>query len=214
MIDRPVVIIGAGGHTKVLIDTLRRQSAEIIGVTDVDPKKIGSSILGVPILGDDTIIDNYQRESIFLVNGLGMVDNTNLRKQVFESFKRRGYSFTSVIHDSAVIASGVKLCEGVQILAGAVIQAACIVGSNSIINTRASLDHDTQVGSHVHIAPGVTISGGVKIDDGTLVGAGATVIQGVTIGSSCLIAAGSVVINDVPNNTKVIGVPARREKNE
>lgn len=208
MIQKPIIILGAGGHAKVLIDTLQRQSADILGITDPDPNKIGENILGVSVIGDDNVIGTYNNDSIELVNGIGIIANEKKRQQIFRNLKNLGYSFASVIHKSAVLASDVELSEGIQIMAGAVVQPSCKIGTNSIINSRASIDHDTIIGAHVHIAPGATVSGGVQIGSGTLVGAGATIIQGVRIGELATVAAGAVVTQDVPDGATVMGVPA------
>ena len=209
MMQKPIIILGAGGHAKVLIDTLQRQSANILGITDPDPQKIGEYILGIPVIGDDDVINTNDNDLIELVNGIGVVVDKKRRQQIFYNFKRQGYSFTSVIHDSAILSPDAMLSEGVQIMAGAVIQPGCKIGINSIINTRASIDHDTIIGAHVHIAPGVTVSGGVQIGDGTLVGSGVTIIQGVRIGKDATVAAGAAVIRDVPDGVTVMGIPAK-----
>jgi UDP-perosamine 4-acetyltransferase len=212
MISNPIIIIGAGGHAKVLIDALQRQSANIIGVTDSNPEKKGENILGVPVIGNDEIIMTYENDFVKLVNAIGRVSRENKREQIFKSFKCKRYKFAHVIHNTAVLSSDVKYSEGVQIMAGSVIQPGCKIGTNSIINTGAIIDHDTFVGAHVHIAPGVTISGGVQISDGSLVGVGATIIQGIKIGANCIVAAGSVVIRDVPDGAIVMGIPAKPAK--
>jgi sugar O-acyltransferase (sialic acid O-acetyltransferase NeuD family) len=209
MNQKPMIILGAGGHTKVLIDALLRQSANLLGITDPNPGKIGESILGVPVIGDDDKIRAYSPDSIELVNGIGIINSEKRRQQIFENFKRQGYKFASVIHDSAVLLSEVELSEGVQIMAGAVIQPGSKIGTNSIINSKACIDHDSIIGDHVHVAPGVTISGGVQIGDGTLIGAGATIIQGIIIGAYSIVAAGAVVIRDVLDGMTVMGIPAK-----
>jgi len=206
---RPVMVVGAGGHAKVVIATLQAGSIEIIGVTDSNLDKVGKLVLGIPVVGTDKAILEYDPEKILLANGIGSVDLPTIRTEIFSYFKNLGYSFITPIHPSAVVASEVTLGEGAQIMAGAIIQPGCHIGSNSIVNTGASVDHDCLIGSHVHLAPRVTLSGGVEIGDGVHVGTGAVIIQGVHIGRNGLVGAGAVVLKDVVENTKVIGVPAR-----
>jgi len=208
-LNYPVIILGAGGHAKVLIDALRVQSAELLGIADADPDKKGQMLLGVPVLGGDDEVMKYPAEKIKLVSGIGSVRVNPLRRKLFEYFKSEGYQFASVTHPSAIIARDVVLSEGVQIMAGAVIQAGCHVGINAIINTGAVVDHDCSIGDHAHIAPGVTLSGGVVVGENAHVGTGATVIQGVRIGRNSLVAAGAVVIHDVAEGATVSGVPAK-----
>ena len=207
--EKPIIILGAGGHSSVLIDVLQTLSVDIIGITDPDFSQYSDGIMGIPLLGNDDLITEYPCEQIRLVNGLGKVDRSAKRQQVYELFRQRGYQFASVIHPSAIISAHAHLEEGVQIMAGAVIQASSSIGGNSIINTRACIDHDCLIARHVHIASGVTISGGVTIGEGTLVGAGATIIQGIKVGTNSIVAAGSVVINDVGDGVTVMGIPAR-----
>jgi sugar O-acyltransferase (sialic acid O-acetyltransferase NeuD family) len=203
----PIIIIGAGGHAKVLMDTLLDQDKDIIGIVDKEASKLGKDLLGIRVIGTDDIVFKYQAEKISLVNGIGSVQQTSLRKNINDQFKQKGYSFANVIHSSAIIAKDVKLGEGVQVMAGVVIQTGSTIGMNTIINTKASIDHDCKIGAHVHIAPGVTISGSVEIGDGAHIGTGAVLIQGIKIGRNSLIGAGSVVIRNVMPETTIIGVP-------
>ena len=205
----PVIILGAGGHAKVLIEALLASSAVIAGIVDPDPTRAGKTILGVPVLGGDDVVGEYTSSEILLVNGLGSVTLPVKRQQLFEKFKGMGYSFATVVHPSAIVASDVVLGEGAQVMAGTVIQPGSRIGINSIINTSASVDHDCTIGDYVHIAPGVTLSGGVEIGTGSHIGTGATVIQRITIGISCLVAAGAVVTKDITDGAMARGVPAR-----
>lgn len=206
----PVLIVGGGGHAKVLIEVLRLRSAVILGIVDADPAKIGTEVLGIRVIGDDTVISQYAPGSISLVNALGSVHLPKARKAVFEKFTTMGFTFATVVHPSAVVASDVVLGEGVQIMAGAVIQPGSRIGMNTIVNTHASVDHDCLIGDHVHLAPGVTLSGAVRIHNGVHLGTSATVIQGITIGANSLVGAGSVVVTDVPAEVRVFGAPAKK----
>jgi sugar O-acyltransferase (sialic acid O-acetyltransferase NeuD family) len=205
----PVIVLGAGGHAKVLIEALLKNGAVIAGIVDPNPVFLGTEILGVPVIGGDEVITGYPPTDVLLVNGIGSISRPEVRKSVFERFVSQGYRFATVVHSSAVVASDVMLGEGAQVMAGAVIQPGTRIGCNAIVNTRASVDHDCQVEDHGHLAPGVTLSGNVAVGAGTHVGTGATVIQGVSIGANCLVAAGALVIRAVQDNMTVMGVPAR-----
>jgi sugar O-acyltransferase (sialic acid O-acetyltransferase NeuD family) len=206
IMNKSVIIIGGGGHAKVLADILQLMGNQIIGA--VDPQSM-NIIPGVRIIGDDEVVTAYDPSNILLVNGVGSTQSTAKREGIYSRYKSLGYRFTNVIHPTAVVACGVILGEGVQIMAGAIIQPGCEIGNNTIINTKASVDHDCIIGSHVHIAPGATLSGGIIVEDGVHIGTGAVIIERRKIGASSMIAAGAVVVNDVRPDTIMVGVPAK-----
>ncbi|TBL73009.1 acetyltransferase [Paenibacillus thalictri] len=206
MNNAPVIIIGGGGHAKVLADCLRLQSCRIMGFTDWDETAL---IPGVKRLGDDSFLQQVEPSQVHLVNGIGSVRSLELRKNIFDRFKALGFHFINIIHPSVLIANDVDLAEGTQIMAGAIIQPGCQIGCNTIVNTKVSLDHDCRISAHVHISPGSTLCGGVIIDESVHIGAGSTLIQNIHIGAQSLIGAGSVVIKDVSPGQKVFGVPAK-----
>ncbi len=209
MSTHPIIIIGAGDHSQVLIDALQLTNHEILYLTDVMAEKHGQSILDVPILGDDKIILNHARDEIQLVNGTSSTDRPTLRQKIYETWTSQGYQFSNVIHPSSILSPNIHIGHGVQILAGAIVQSGASLGDNTTLNTGSRVDHGCVLGNHTQIAPGATICGQVRIGDACHIGAGATVIQGVTIGNDCVIGAGSVVIRDIPNGSKVVGVPSR-----
>ncbi len=204
----PVVILGAGGHAKVLLDCLRLTGRTVLGATAPDAQP-GEQWCGVRMLGGDDVILDYAPDAVELVNGLGTITADTRRSRLFDRWKERGYRFAVVAHPLAVIASDVAVAEGVQIMAGAVVQPGCSIGENSILNTRAAIDHDVVVGPHVHIAPGCVLSGSVQVGEGSHLGTGCVVIQGICIGKNALVAAGAVVVRDIQDNEQVRGVPAR-----
>lgn len=203
----PVIVLGGGGHAKVLIDVLKLTGCTLLGFTDL---RFGNGpILGVAQIGNDHAILRYTPEEIRLVNGIGSIGSTNLRRKLYEDFKHHNYHFATVIHPEAVIAADVDLNEGAQVMAGAIIQPGCIIGSNTVINTRVSIDHDCKIGQHVHVAPGAVLSGGVHVNEGVHIGVGATIIQGIKLGRNSVVGAGAVVTRSVPDGVIVVGVPAK-----
>lgn len=206
MSEKPVIIIGNGGHAKVLVETLLLHNRKIIGFT---APEIEHNPYSLSYIGDDNAILEFHPSEVELVNAIGSVSDTSLREKLFNEFKSQGYFFSLVIHPSAIISPTVKLGEGVQIMAGVVIQPFAKIADNTIVNTSTTIDHDCKIGEHCHLAPGVTMSGGVIVDDGTHIGTGTNIIQNIYIGKKVLVGSGSLVIKDVPNNKVVFGTPAK-----
>jgi len=205
----PVLVIGAGGHARVVIDALLSGGADILGIVDIDPARHGAAVLGVSVLGGEEIIGDHGPGSVALVNGIGSVADTGKRREAFLRYHEQGYRFRTIVHASAVLAVDAALGEGAQVLAGAVVQTGAAIGANAIVNTGACVDHDCRIGAHVHIAPGATLSGNVTVADGCHVGCGATLIQGITVGAGSVVGAGAAVVADVEAGVTVLGVPAR-----
>jgi UDP-perosamine 4-acetyltransferase len=208
----PVMVLGAGGHAAVVVDALLECGMRLLGLVDPAPPAGRDAILGVRVLGDESVLERYSPQDLLLANGVGGAGGTTAgaeaRRAVYERLAGRGFRFATVVHRFAYVARGANLADGAQVMAGAVVQPFAAVGLNTIVNTRASIDHDCVVGAHVHIAPGATLSGGVRVGDGAHVGVGATIKQGVAIGAGALVAAGAVVIHDVAAGARVMGVPA------
>lgn len=205
-----IIIVGAGGHGKVLAEALRASSVPVCGFVEADSNRHGGVVLAVPVLGGDDIVFHSSPDSVRLINGVGSTADPTRRRAVYEKFAARGFRFESVIHPTAVIAPDVMLGEGAQIMAGAIIQPGCSIGVDVIVNTGARIDHDCIVGDHAHIAPGAILCGNVEVGKGTHIGAGATIIQDTNIGTGALVAAGGVVVENIPAGGKAAGVPARK----
>lgn len=207
--SKSLILLGSGGHARVLLAMLRRLQVDVLGV--IDPQRqAGSDWLGCTVLGNDDVVQSYAVEQVELVNGIGsMPKDSGVRGRLFTQFAALGYQFKCVIDPLAFVASDVELAAGVQVMAGAIIQAGTVIAENSIVNSGAIVEHDCRIGLNVHIAPGATVCGGVQIGDDTHIGAGAVVIQGIHIGSHSIIGAGSVVTRDV--GSRHIVYPARSQ---
>lgn len=207
--NKPLIIIGNGGHASVLTEILLFQNRKIIGFTA--PQKEENQF-GIPYLGDDGKILQFNPDDIELVLGIGSTNVSSFRSELFRFFINKQYTFANIIHPSAILSPSVRLGQGVHIMAGVIIQTNSSIADNTIVNTGTRIDHDCIIGPHVHLAPGTTLSGGVKIGEGTHIGTGTTIIQGIDIGENCLIGAGAVVIRNIQHGAKAIGVPAKEVK--
>lgn len=204
---KPVIIIGGGGHAKVVASTLLDLNIPVLGFVDPDPSK--TTLLGLRRLGGDEAILDRSPDSILLALGLGCTRPTPLRAKVFDQYKSLGYTFVTAIHPAAIVASEVEIGEGTVIFAGAIVQPGVRIGPNCVLNTRCSVDHDCTIGAHNHIAPGATLSGSITTGSNCHIGVGSTIIQGLAIGENSLVGAGSVVLKNVLRGTTVFGIPAR-----
>ena len=205
--EKPIIIIGAGGNARVTLDILLSNRKKILAFTAKGTEE--KDICGIPVINDESVIADFKPEDVSLVNGIGSVASLDLRRYVFEKFKQYGFSFVSVVHPSALIASDVSIGEGTCIGAGVIIECGAHIRENTIINTKVSVGHDSIIASHVHIAPGCTLCGNVSVGSCTHIGADTCVIQGIRIGKKTLIGAGSVVVKDIPDGVKAFGNPAR-----
>lgn len=206
--SKAVIVLGSGGHARVLVDILRRSNADILGI--VDPHRpVGSQWwLHYRILGNDEVIHEYSSDTIELINGIGSLPgNSGLRMRLFSHFTAHNYHFKTLVDPMALIAGDVALEEGAQVMAGAILQPGVKIGKNSIINSGAIVEHDCQIGQDVHIAPGAVLSGGVSVGNQVHIGTGAAIIQNIRVGNDSVIGAGAVITRDIAHHQIVY--PAR-----
>jgi UDP-perosamine 4-acetyltransferase len=202
-VDKPVVILGAGGHAKVLIEALRLSGVHLLGVVD-SHRPVGTVCYdGLRVLGNDRFVLDYSVDEVDLINGLGSLPGQHQRKRLYEDFVKHGFRFASVVHPTAVVSRDVTLAQGVQVLARSVISPAANIGENTIVNTGAIIEHDCVIGSHNHLAPGVVLSGEVTTGEAVHVGTGAMIVQGLSIGANCVVGAGVVVTRDLPQRATI-----------
>lgn len=207
---KSIVLVGAGGHAKVLIDLIsQRDDFEIVGI--IDPQlEVGTCFKGIEVLGADERLPQLRNQGIQNVAiGVGSIKCTKQREKLLTQCQEWGFRLPALIHPRSIVSTDVVIQEGVQVMAGAIVQTDTTLGEGTVLNTGVQVDHDCQIGSHVFLAPGAILSGGVSVGNHAFVGAGAVVIQGVRIGENAVVAAGAVVIEDIEAGVLVKGVPAR-----
>lgn len=201
-----LILIGAGGHARVLHALAEAAGHSIIGICDPTLfRDYSATWQGIPVLGDDFALEGYDPHEFGLINGIGQLVGSSTRRSVYERIKRMGFRFPPLIHPAAWVATGAELADGVQVMAGAIIQPGCNIGENTVVNTKVSVDHDCKIGPHVHVAPGVTLCGGVSIGEGSFIGAGAVVVQGVQVGLRSVIGAGTSLRRNLNDDVVFVG---------
>lgn len=210
MKETSVILLGAGGHAKVVLDLLQALNREVLGVCD--PGLFDQGIKqwrGLLVLGHDEAIEQYPPDRIELANGIGSLPGNSLRRHLHEKFTCRGYRFATLVHPSAILGFGVELGVGVQIMAGVIVQADTHLGDSVILNTGSRIDHDGRIGHHVHIAPGAVLSGETRIANDCHIGPGAVIIQGIKLGQGAVIGAGTTVLSELPAYYQLTGQSPR-----
>lgn len=212
----PIIVFGAGGHAKVVIDIMeaRGNYAILLGLIDVNCTK-GDTFYNKKVLGTDDDLHNILRSNPG-VKGIVAVGDNQLRQKVVNRIlsEKPNFEFISAIHPSANISTSVTLNEGTVIMPGVSINADTVIGKHCIINTNSSIDHDCVIGNYVSISPNCVLAGGVTIEDGAMLGVGAAVIPGKKIYQNAVVGAGAVVVNNIPPDSCVVGRPAKPVKQD
>lgn len=198
-----LIIVGAGGHGKVIADNALKN-----GYTDicfVDDKSIGDC-MGFPIVGRCADLNKLNNGETDFIIGIG---NSAIRKKIAEEYD---INWVTLIHPSAQIAVNVSIGRGTVVMAGAVVNVCATVGEQCIINTCAVVEHDNVIEDYVHISPNVALGGTVFVGKSTHIGIGASVCNNINICGDCMIGAGAVVSKNIVESGTYIGVPARKSK--
>jgi len=195
---KDIIIVGGGGHAKVVIDAIRNEGAFTVkGIVDhAFPK--GAIVAGVEVLGGDEVLQElYASGTRDAFIGVGTVGRYDIKCACYERLKACGFTLAIVRHPSSVIAADVVIGVGTFIAAGAIINPGVVIGENVIINTGASIDHDCRIGDYTHIAPGAILCGTVVVGQQVHIGAGAVVVQNTQIVDKSFVKAGRLVEKDL-----------------
>lgn len=198
-----VILIGGGGHAKVIIDCIRAAGNQAIGILD-DGLMPGTLVSDVPVLGKTADYEAYGQHEFLIAIG-----NNAVRRKIAEKLDVKWHT---AIHPSAVVSPYARIGAGTVVMPGAVINSGAAVGSHCIINSGAIVEHDNRLGDFVHISPAAALGGTVTVGEGTHVGIGASVKNNIRICGGCVIGAGAAVVKDITEPGAYVGIPARKLK--
>ena len=201
----PVLVLGAGGHAKVVIESLRACGREVVGVLDADPTP--RKVAGAPVIGSDDALERLRAEG--MACAFVALGGNALRARLGARLRSLGYALADAVHPSATLSPSVALGEGVAVMAGACLNADTRVGDFAIVNTGSTVDHDGDLGEACHVAPRCGLAGNVTLGARAFLGVGCSVIPDVTIGADAVVGAGAAIVRDIPAGALAMGVPAR-----
>jgi len=203
-----VVILGAGGHGRVVLDILRAEGKyNPIAFLDGNATLAGTEIAGVPVRGSVNQLPKLAGQRVR--HAIVAIGDNRVRRGYARLAEESGMTLINAVHPAASVSETASLGGGIVIAAGAVISTDAAIGDCAILNTGAIVDHECEVGEAAHLCPGATLAGRVRVGDGAFIGMGARVIQCLTVGEDAIVGAGAVVLADVPAAATVVGVPAR-----
>jgi len=206
-----VVIIGAGGHAREVLEILlacraKGEDVEPLGFIDENPENHGRTLDGFPVLGDFRWFEGVDLDEVRVICAVG---TPRICRRLVQKARDMGLHFTSAISPQALISPNARIGQGVNIFPNVVVSTGVVVGDHVTLNVSVTLSHDTVVEDFCNINPGVHLAGNVTVGEGCYIGMGTNVIQGITIGPWSIVGAGAAVIRDIPPHVTAVGVPAR-----
>lgn len=200
---RSLVVFGAGGHAKSLID-LVRSSLDLVPLCVADDDRgAPADVLGVPVVPGAALPLLHEHGVRYAVNAVGAIGRLQTRIDVGRRLDEAGFELPALVDRAAFVAASAAVSAGAQVFAGAAVCSAARVGRSAIVNTGAIVSHDCRVADYAHVAPGALLAGAVEIGEAALVGMGATVNIGVRVGARSTVGNGAAVNEDLPPNTIV-----------
>ncbi len=198
-----LVIIGAGGHGRVVADIARKGKAYKNLIFLDDAASVNDKVY---VSGKVSEYSKYLDNSDFVV----AIGNNRVRADIQQKLEFEGALFTSLVHPNATIGDGVELGRGTVVMAGVVVNSCAKIGNGVIVNTCSSIDHDCVIDDYTHVSVGAHIAGTVRVGKKVFVCAGATVINNMSICDECVIGAGAVVVKKITETGIYVGVPAKK----
>jgi UDP-perosamine 4-acetyltransferase len=187
--SKPLLIVGAGGHGRVVAEAAQLGGVRIAGFIDNEANRLPSELDGIQVLGDDSLLPTLDSSTYLFTVGVGMPHISDLRATIFLKMLNLGFAPQSIFHPSAVISPSADVRAGAQIMAHAVVQAGAIIGQGVIVNTGAVIEHDCNIDEFCHVAPSAVVLGGASVGASSLIGANATVLPGSKVPPNYLVRA-------------------------
>lgn len=204
--NKPLILVGGGGHCKSVIDVAESAGYTILGILDM-PEMVGTSVLGYPVLGTDDDIPQYVDKAEFVIT-VGFIKNPAIRIKLYNKVKEAGGKPATIVASTAHVSKYATIGEGTVVMHHAFVNAGAKVGNNVILNTFTNIEHDAVIGDQCHISTGTMVNGDCKVGANCFVGSQSVLANGITIGDDIIVGAGSLVRKSISVKGIYSGNPA------
>jgi len=205
-VNKPLILVGGGGHCKSVIEVAESAGYQILGVLDM-PEDIGKEILSTKVIGTDDDIPSYVDKAEFVIT-VGFIKNPAIRIKLYNRVKEAGGKLATIIASTAYVSKYASLGEGTVVMHHAFVNAGAKIGNNVILNTFTNIEHDAVIGNQCHISTGTMVNGDCKIGNNCFIGSQSVLANGITIGDDIVVGAGSLVRKSISIKGIYSGNPA------
>ena len=186
----PVLLIGAGGHSRSCIDVIEKEGRWDIAGLVGQQAEVGTSVMGYPVIARDAELADLAKDYRYALITVGQLRTPGLRVQLFQEAQRHGFALPVVVSPHAYVSRHASIGDGTVVFHAAVVNAGARIGMNCIVNSRALVEHDVAVGDHCHISTGAILNGDVRVGTCSFVGSASVVKQGLTLGEHSFLGMG------------------------
>ena len=204
--NKPLILVGGGGHCKSVIEAAESAGFDILGVLDM-PEDVGKEILSTKVIGTDDDIPSYVDKADFVVT-VGFIKNPSTRIKLYNRIKEAGGNLATVIASTAYVSKYATIGEGTVIMHQAFVNAGAIIGNNVIINTATNIEHDAVIGDDCHISTGTMVNGDCRVGERSFIGSQSVLANGISVGDDIIVGAGSLVRKSIHEKGIYSGNPA------
>ncbi len=204
--NKPLILIGGGGHCKSVIEAAESAGYQILGVLDM-PEEVGKDILSTKVIGTDDDIPSYVDKAEFVIT-VGFIKNPAIRIKLYNKVKEAGGKIATIVASTAHVSKYATIGEGTVVMHQAFVNAGAKIGHNVILNTFSNIEHDAVIGNQCHISTGVMVNGDCKVGDNCFIGSQSVLANGISVGDDIVVGAGSLVRKSIKEKGIYSGNPA------
>lgn len=204
--NKPLILIGGGGHCKSVIEAAESAGYQIMGVLDL-PEEIGKPVLTTKVIGTDDDIPAYVDKAEFVIT-VGFIKNPAIRIKLYNKVKEAGGRLATIIASTAYVSKYATIGEGTVVMHHAFVNAGAKVGANVILNTFTNVEHDAVIGDQCHISTGTMVNGDCVVGERCFIGSQSVLANGITVGDDIVVGAGSLVRKSISQKGIYSGNPA------